>query len=330
MNVASTLLIAAFALAGAVAPGALAAQPGGKLVLYTSHPDRDAQQTVEHFGQKYPGVEVEIFRSGTTEVMNKLMAEIAAGKPRADVLLIADALSMERLKAAGQLEPYPGADVRQFPVAAYDKGKNYFGTKLITTGIVVNRSAPLRPNSWADLLRPEAKGQVVLPSPLYSGAAAIHMEALGEVPALGPRYYERLAANGAVALRGNGAILNAVAGGQKMYGVVVEFMALNAKAKGSPVDFVFPAEGVSVVTEPTAIVRGTANPAAARAFVDFILSKDGQELAAAQGYMPARRDVKPPPGFPDIATLRILPVDMNELLKQDEPNKKRFAALFGG
>jgi iron(III) transport system substrate-binding protein len=323
-----TWLVAA--LAGALVAGSPAAQPAGKLMLYTSQPDRDAQRTVAAFRQKNPGVDVEIFRSGTTEVMSKLMAEIAAGQPRADVLLIADALSMERLKAAGQLQAYPEADVSEFPPDAYDKDKTYFGTKLITTGIIVNRQAPSRPRSWADLLKPDAKGQVVLPSPLYSGAAAIHMAALRGDPALGPDYYEKLAKNGAVALRGNGAVLNAVAGGQKMYGIIVEFMAMNAKAKGSPVDFVFPVEGVSIVTEPTAILRGAGNPAAARAFVDFVLSKEGQRVAATQGYFPARRDVKPPAGFPDAATLKVLPVDIAELLKQDALNKKRFAELFGG
>jgi hypothetical protein len=40
--------------------------------------------------------------------------------------------------------------------------------------------------------------------------------------------------------------------------------------------------------------------------------------------------VKPPPGFPDVASLRILPVDIGELLKRDQLNKKRFADLFGG
>jgi len=321
-------------LAGALAVLCLAspaaAQPKGKLVLYTSQPDRDAQRTVEGFRKQNPGVDVEIFRSGTTEVMSKLMAEIAAGAPRADVLLIADALSMEKLKTAGELMAYPGADVRELPPDAYDKGKTYFGTKIITTGIIVNRQATMHPASWNDLLKPEAKGQVALPSPLYSGAAAIHMAALRADPALGNDFYEKLAKNGAVALRGNGAVLNAVAGGQKMYGIIVEFMALNAKAKGSPVDFVFPKEGVSIVTEPTAILRNTKNPEAARAFVDFVLSKEGQELAVSQGYFPARKDVKPPPGFPDVASLRILPVDIGALEKQDEQNKKRFAELFGG
>src|SRR6266480_6619267 len=130
MNFITTLLCVITAVSTTFAAGPLSAQVSGKLVLYTSQPDRDAQQTVDGFRQKNPGVEVEIFRSGTTEVMNKLMAEIAAGQPRADVLLIADALSMERLKAAGQLQAYPEADVRQFPADAYDKGKNYFGTKI--------------------------------------------------------------------------------------------------------------------------------------------------------------------------------------------------------
>lgn len=322
------LLVAAFAFA--LAAGSACAQPGSKLVLYTSQPDRDAQQTIDAFRRKNPHVDVEVFRSGTTEVMSKIMAEIAAGQPRADVLLIADSLSMERLKADGQLQPYPEADVSQFPPDAYDKAKTYFGTKLITTGIIVNRQAPAKPKSWADLLQPQARGQVALPSPLYSGAAAIHMGALAADPALGANYYDALAKNGAVALRGNGAVLNAVAGGQKMYGVIVEFMALNAKTKGSPVDFVFPAEGVSIVTEPTAIMRGTRNLPAARAFVDFVLSKEGQELAVSQGYFPARKDVKPPAGFPDVGSLRILPVDIGDLLKHDQQNKKRFADLFGG
>jgi iron(III) transport system substrate-binding protein len=323
-----TFLISMLAAMLGAAPAL--AQTGGKLVLYTSQPDRDAQRTVEGFKKTHPGIDVEIFRSGTTEVMSKLMAEIAAGAPRADVLLIADALSMERLKAAGQLLAYPQADVKEFPSDAYDKDKTYFGTKLITTGIIVNTQAPMRPKSWKDLLKAEAKGQVALPSPLYSGAAAIHMAALTQNPAIGGDYYEKLAQNGAVALRGNGAVLNAVAGGQKMYGIIVEFMALNAKAKGSPVEFVFPAEGVSIVTEPTAILKSTKNAAAAKAFVDFLLSRDGQELAVSQGYFPARKDVKPPAGFPEVGALKILPVDIDALLKHDEQNKKRFAELFGG
>ena len=89
-------------------------------------------------------------------------------------------------------------------------------------------------------------------------------------------------------MRGNGAVLTAVANGEKPYGVLVDFMAFNAKAKGSPIDFVFPAEGAPAVTEPVAILKTTQNAAAARAFVDFILSDEGQKLAVSMGYIPAQ------------------------------------------
>jgi iron(III) transport system substrate-binding protein len=193
----------------------------GKLTLYTSQPDKIAVETVAAFNKKEPGIQVEIFRSGTTEVMNKLQAELVAGDPRADVLFIADAVTMEQLKADGRLLPFPAADVAALPAAAYDQDFTYFGSKLITTGIMYNKAAAKTPGSWRDLVAPEARGQVILPSPLYSGAAAIHMAALSDDKLLGPGYYAALAGNGAIAARGNGAVQTAVAGGQKMYGVIV-------------------------------------------------------------------------------------------------------------
>ena len=89
-------------------------------------------------------------------------------------------------------------------------------------------------------------------------------------------------------MRGNGAVLKAVANGEKPYGVLVDFMAFNAKAKGSPIDFIFPAEGMPAVTEPVAILKTTQNAAAARAFVDFILSDEGQKLAVVDGLHPGQ------------------------------------------
>ena len=95
--------LAAFAASGEV----IGQAPGGKLVLYTSQPERDAAQTVNAFKKAYPGIDVEVFRSGTTEVMGKLAAEFAGGTSKADVLLLADAATMESLKKAGRLLAYP-------------------------------------------------------------------------------------------------------------------------------------------------------------------------------------------------------------------------------
>lgn len=302
----------------------------GKLVLYTSQPDKDAAQTVAEFRKVNPGVEVEIFRSGTTEVMSKLAAEFAGGAAHADVLLIADAVSMEALKRDGRLLAYPEAKVDGFREGSYDPDRTYFGSKLITSGIAYNTAAKVKPTSWADLVKPEFKGQLTMPSPLYSGAAAIMLSAMAARPDLGWSYFEGLKSNEARAVRGNGAVLKAVATGEKTYGVLVDFMAFTAKEKGSPVEFVFPKEGVPAVTEPVAIVKGTANAAAAKAFVDFILSDAGQRLAVKQGYVPAKAGVANPAWLPEGTQINLMPLDLKGILATTEADKKRFATMFGG
>ena len=78
-TVSRRMFIALTVLATAMTSlSAIAQTPKGKLVLYTSQPERDASQTTAAFKQAYPGVEVEVFRSGTTELMGKLAAEFAA------------------------------------------------------------------------------------------------------------------------------------------------------------------------------------------------------------------------------------------------------------
>ncbi len=75
----------------------------GTLTLYTSQPDADAARTVEEFKKLNPDIDVQVYRSGTSDIMSKLAAEFSAGAPQADVLLIADAVSMESLKADKRL-----------------------------------------------------------------------------------------------------------------------------------------------------------------------------------------------------------------------------------
>jgi len=227
-----TFFYAAAALA--LASGTVSADVSGKLVLYTSQPNADAQATVDAFTAAHPGVEVEWFREGTTNVMAKLEAEFAAGSPQPDVLLIADSVTMEGLKAQGRLMAHDGADISAYDPATMDPGKFWFSTKLITTGIVYNTAAPMVPASWGDLLKPEAKDQIMMPSPLTSGAATIHMVSLTGHPDLGWEYYESLAEQGTLAQGGNGGVQTAVAGGEKLYGMIVDFLPIRAAAEGAP------------------------------------------------------------------------------------------------
>ncbi len=301
------------------------------LVIYTSQPVDQMTKVIELFNQSQPDVKVEMFRSGTTEVMNKLQAEIAAGAPKADILLIADSIAMTGLKNEGLLMAYPDAPVDGLDPVQYDADKTYFGTKMITTGIIYNTaSGKPRPASWKDLLKPEAKDQVIMPSPLYSGAAVIHVGTMAAQPEFGWKFFEDMAANGALAGKGNGSVRDAVSRGEKAYGVIIEYMAFGQKAKGSPVDFVFPSEGVTAINQPVAIMKTANNVAAAKKFIDFQLSRAAQEQSVEQKYFPLLKGVTPPDGYPNPETLKIITADPDKLLKSTEETKRNFADLFGG
>ncbi|WP_421903465.1 ABC transporter substrate-binding protein [Maridesulfovibrio sp.] len=301
---------------------------GEKLVIYTSQLEQDAQQTVETFKKANPGIDVEWTRTGTTALMNKLRAEFAAGNPRPDVVLIADMVTMEGLKKEGRLMAYQAAPVKGYDTNLYDKDGNYFSTKIISTGIVYNDKAPFKPKSIKDLERPEAKNLVIMPSPLYSGAAAVHMHTLTQNSDLGWDAYKKLAENGAVNSKGNGGTFKAVASGEKLYGFCIDYLPIRNKLKGSPVTFIIPEEGASAVTEPVAILSTAKNPEGAKKFVDFLLSDEGQKLASAQGFMPAKTGITPPEGFP--AKIKLMDLDTSKALAQDKKSKRKFVNVFGG
>ncbi|MFD2238137.1 ABC transporter substrate-binding protein [Aureimonas populi] len=317
-------------LAASMLASAAQAQEG-TITVYTSQPTDQMNAVIEAFNRDHPQIAVEVFRSGTTELMAKLQAEFAAGNPQADLLLIADSVAMTQLKNDGRLEPYADAPVDGLPEALVDPDRTFFGTKLITTGIVYNTDlVQTPPASWADLTAEGVASGVIMPSPLYSGAAVIHVGTMVQQPGFGWGYYEALADGGAVAGQGNGTVIEAVARGEKAYGIIIEYMALNAKANGSPVDFVFPQEGVSTITQPVAIVKGTDNREAAQAFVDWQLGRAAQEQSVAQGYFPVIAGVEPPAGYPAVADLTILPADTDRMLAEDQEIKMQFADLFGG
>jgi len=309
---------------------ARAAEASGTLMLYTSQPEKDARGTIDAFNKVHPGVKVEVFRSGTTEVISRLRTEISAGAPQADVLLIADAVNMEALAAEGRLAKLPMLAGSAVPARFQDPEGFYVGTKVITSGLVVRNDCGVKPTAWKDLIRPELKGKVILPSPLYSGASAITVGTWARHPDLGWDFVKALKDNGAIAVKGNGAVLTAVANGERKVGVLVDFMAFNAAAKGSPVQFSVPAEGLTFVSEPTAILSTAKNKAAAEAFVSFLISEAGQQFAVSQGYYPALSTVTPPQGYQDMGSLKFMDLDLPALLAGAKADLERFTEIFGG
>lgn len=302
----------------------------GDLSFYTSQPDEDAQKLVDAFKEKYPDVNVEIFRSGTEEVISKIQAENQAGEVQADVLLVADAVTFENLKSEDLLLSYKSEETSEIPETFVDKDGMYTGTKVMATILAVNTEKVTDlPDSWNVLTTEEAKGQSIMPSPLYSGAAAYNLGVFTRNDEFNWDFYEQLKENEVMITEGNGAVQQAVAAGEKSYGMVVDFIIARAKAEGSPIDLIYPKEGVPVITEPIAIMKNTSNEATAKAFVDFVLSEEGQKLAAEIGYTPIRKGIDAPEGLKTIEEMDVLEAELSELYQARETDKEEFSSMFG-
>ena len=327
---ASTPAVAA-ATNGTAAPAGSAAAPAnltGKLTLYTSSVQADVDGLKAAFNKKYPNVAVTIYRDGTEKVIAKLRAEQDAKSIQADVLLIADAPTMETLKAGMFLQSYKSPFAGAFDKQFVDAEGYYTGTKIINSGIAVNTTANVaKPATWKDLLKPDYKGKLVSPSPQYSGAAALNYAVFLNNTAYGADFVKGLQTNGITIVQANGDALAKVISGEAPVGIVTDNGVRAAKVKGSPVDMIYPTDGAIPVTEPVGIVTGTKNLDAAKAFVDFVLSPDGQALIVTQNYIPLLPGVAPPAGVP--ATIKELPIDAVAVAKQLPDAKKQFTDIFG-
>lgn len=301
----------------------------GTITLYTSQPDADVAEMVSAFNDAYPDVTVDVFRSGTEEVLSKIRAEQQAGASQADVIFIADALSMEGLKLDDVLAQYSSPEAADFDAQYVDPEGFYTGTKIIATGLAINTDLVTeRPTSWSVLTSPEAKDVAEMASPLYSGAAAYNVSVLAADPDFGWDFWQAVADNGMTVTKGNGAVLQDVAAGDKKYGMVVGFIVARAAAEGSPVEFLYPEEGVLAITEPIALAAGAKNPVAAKAFIDFVLSEAGQEVASSLGYVPIRAGAPVPAGLQGVDELTLLEGDLSSLLATSEADKEKFAEMF--
>ncbi len=309
------------------------AKPSGRVVLYTSVPTDIINEIESEFKKVQPGVELDIFRSGTGKVMAKIYEEIEAGKIQADAIWVADFTIGEELKNAGQLMKYESPEAAQIIPQLKDKDGYYCAARLLNMIIAYNTDkVSEKPTGYHDLLNPDYKGRVGLADPGYSGAALYTVATLVQSEEHGWDYFSRLYENGMRILESNTPLNQAIADGELWMGITIDFMTRGKKIEDTNalIDYVFPEEGAVLVPSPIAIAKDSKNTAIAKVFVDFILSKEGQKLMSAQGVAPVRLDVTPPSGIPTITQMRVMPSDPAEILRLKEDTRRIFADLFQG
>lgn len=299
------------------------------VTLYTSEPQEKIDEIVDAFNAIYPQITVEVFRAGTGDLTARIEAELLAGEIEADILLAADAPTFESYAADELLLPLDPADIDAIDPDVVDAEGFYIGTRIIPTVIAYNTGlVDTPPSSWQELTDPQYANQIVLPNPEVSGAAAYNAAVWLDNDELGQDWLEGLAANTPVVAASNGPVAQAVAEGTQPIGIVVDYLVRELSVAGSPIAVSYPSEGVPYVSQPVGLFASTDVEEAARLFIDFLLSAEGQTIAVEQSYLPVRGDVGTPEGAPDLAEITILSPDL-EVITATQPDAVRlFVDLF--
>jgi iron(III) transport system substrate-binding protein len=300
MAVAGVIVLnAAVAFAQAKSPS--------RVLLYTSVPQELATQFGDAFMKKRPDVKVEIYRAGSTEVGAKIAAEREVGGIRADLLWLADAPIYYDLRKRGELFSYISPEAKAIPADLKDPKGLFTAGRLINMIIAVNTEViPLKdaPKSWKEF--PDHGKKAVMGNPLYSGSNFVTVAAFVQKDGWG--WFERARAKGVAIVRGNSEAATALAGKEFGIAMTLDYIVTGLIKKGAPLAIVWPSEGAISVPSPIAIIKGTKNPDGSKAFVDYVLSKEGQEFLVKQEVIPVRSDVKPPAGQPSAKQIKFLPI----------------------
>lgn len=305
----------------------------GELTLYTSEPEELVAEMVSVFNETYPDVSIEVFRSGTGKVTSKLDAELQTGSTPANILWFADIGYINNLDQQGMILHYaPEALANIDKQYAYNEGMGH-EVRLIYNIIAYNTNEVSEsPKDWKDVTTEEYKGSFGMANPNYSGGAFSALVVHTQYPeVVGWDWYQALSDNDCKYEESNGNLQTKVSSGEYKAVEIVDFMARNAKADGSPVEAVYPESGAVLVPTPMALMNNIPEESipAAQAFVDWCLTDEAQQLFVNQGYIPVT-DIKGPEGAPAASEIKTLPFDLDYYVENSTAIREEYTERFGG
>ena len=303
-----------------------------KMILYTSMKESLIGAIYDAFKKKNPDVTIDYQSAGAGKLMAKIAAERQAGSILADVLWTSEVPDFYNLKKEGILEKYIPSNIKEIINPFDDYDGSFTAARLGTLGVVYNTKFIKKgPAQWSDVLAKEYSGAFGIADPALSGTAYMSIALL--VKQFGWEFIEKMAQNKSKIGKGSGQVIDDTASGELVACIGVDYITINKVSKGASLGYAFPKE-VLVVPSPVAIFKNSKNLSAAKKFVDFLLSKEAQEIIASEGTLPVRNDVTLheliPVKTPEEAVKRSIKIDYASLMTEKEATVKKFTNIMQG
>lgn len=271
------------------------------LSVYSPHQSEIINPIVKEF-QDRTGIKVELVQGGTGELLSRVSAE--AKNPGADIFWGGGA---ESLEAFGEnFEPYITKEDEMIPDVFKSETGVWTGFSALPMVIMYNEDMVEEsdvPASWEALKDEKWKGKIAFTDPSKSGSSYTQLvtmlTAYEDDGDNGWNFVNDLVANmDGTILSGSSMVPKGVADGEFPVGITLEEAAYRYIAGGAPVNVTYPEEGTSAVPDGVALVKDAKNTESAQEFIDFLVSKEVQEMIVEDFSRRAiRDDVDPPEGL---------------------------------
>ena len=267
------------------------AEAEGKLMFYATFNAADSKTLTDGFKQLYPKIDATFYRTTDAALMERILNEGRAGQNLWDVV-VTTSFYGHNLKKRGMFATYDSRERKYFR-------EGYKDAQATWTSIYTNyaafgyntRGVPKAsvPKSYADLLKPEWKGNIGMDSKPYEWFGTM-LKAMGDEKGLS---FMRDLAKQATLRAGRTLVAQLVAAGEFKGALTAYSQTFEVlKPNGAPVDWVY-LNPVFANIHPTGIAAKAPHPNAARLFMEFVLSKRGQELIRGMNRIPDRIDTPP-------------------------------------
>ena len=325
--------------ASTAAPAAASANVSGRLSVYSALNESTNNAFVDAFKTAYPGVSVDVLPlAAAGELQTRIQTEKAA--PKADIFIGGSAEFHDPLGKQGLLEAYKSPNAAAVDASFKDPDGYWTGWYIGIFGLAINKDRWAKemggkpePSSWDDLLNPDLKGKLDFPDPVKTGGGYIFMATqvfrFNKDEARAMDYMKKLHDNIGQYVGTSPQGIELVGQGQFLMGPNWGHDILTAANKGAPLDFKAPQDTANEVGA-VSIVKGGPNTAAARAFVDWVLTKEAGELnVKLSNRLSVRKDVPPAPGAPTLESVKLVNYDRDWATQNKDRLVKQWQQTVG-
>ena len=329
----STCVRAAAPPASAITPALIeAAKKEGKCVWYTSIDLPLAEKIAKSFEAKFPGVAMQVERTGAERLFQRIGQEYASNIHSVDAVNSSDAAQFIVWKRENMLEAYVPEDVAKYYPADQKDSDGMFASFRLGLSIIAYNTSLVKageaPKSFADLLQPQWKDKIVKAHPGYSGTI---MTATFElVRALGWGFFEKLAAQNIMQVQSSADPPKRLALGERaVMADGNEYNIFQIAEKNGPVAPVYATEGSPLIVGPTGMFKAAPNPNAAKLFCNYSFTPECQQLIIDIGGLRSMHpQTKEKAGRTPFKQIKVMKDDPAAVEKMSDEIKQRYVKIF--